>query len=60
LERRFDELDASEDEADFRRARATSAALFLRAGAYDDALYEAPHARRDIPEAVSEAVAELT
>jgi hypothetical protein len=39
------ELDASDDERAFRRARAASAEQFLRRGAYADALYEALHAR---------------
>jgi hypothetical protein len=50
-----EELDASVDERAFRRARAASAEQFLRRGAYEDALYEALHARRLIAEAVQEA-----
>jgi hypothetical protein len=50
------ELDASEVEADFRRARAAAAAQFLLRAAYEDALYEALHARRSIDEAVREAL----
>ena len=50
------ELDASEDESDFRRARAGSAAAHLRGAAYEDALYEALHAHCDIPDAVAEAL----
>ena len=50
-------LDSSDDEADFRRARAAAAAVFLRRGAYEDAFYEALHARADPPAAVQEAIA---
>ena len=50
------ELDASEDESDFRRARAASAAAYLRDAAYEDALYEALHAHRDISDAVADAL----
>lgn len=53
-------LDASEVEADFRRARAGAAVQFLRRAAYEDALYEALHARRDTAEAVGEALDALT
>jgi hypothetical protein len=54
LDALVEELDACEDERAFRRARAASAEQFLRRGAYEDALYEALHARRLIPEAVQE------
>jgi hypothetical protein len=54
------ELDASDDEADFRRARAGAAVEYLRRAAYEDALYEALHARHGIAEAVSEALDALT
>jgi hypothetical protein len=50
-----DELDTSADEADFRRARAAAAARFLRQAAYEDALYEALHARPSTRDAVREA-----
>jgi hypothetical protein len=50
------ELDASENEEDFRRARAAAAAAFLAEGAYEDALYEALHACADPTEAVREAL----
>jgi hypothetical protein len=55
LDALIEELDASEDNRDFRRARAASAEQFLRRGAYVDALYEALHARRLISKAVQEA-----
>ena len=51
-------LDASDDEDDFRRARAATAARFLRAEALEDALYEALHARRAVDAAVDEALRE--
>ena len=51
-------LDASEDEDDFRRARAASSAQFMRAEALEDALYEALHARRAVDAAVDEALRE--
>jgi hypothetical protein len=54
------ELDASDVEADFRRARAGAAVEFLRQAAYEDALYEALHSRRGVAEAVHEALQALT
>jgi hypothetical protein len=53
-------LDASEVEGDFRRARAAAAAQFLCRAAYEDALYEALHARRSLDEAVREALDALS
>jgi hypothetical protein len=50
------ELDASEDMSDFPRARAASAAEYLRGAAYEDALYEALHAHHDISNAVADAL----
>ena len=50
------ELDSSDVDVDFRRARAAAAVQFLRRAAYEDALYEALHARRGIEEAVREAL----
>jgi hypothetical protein len=50
------QLDSSDDEADFRRARAAAAAVWLREAAYEDALYEALHARADMSAAVHEAI----
>jgi hypothetical protein len=55
LDTLVEELDASEDERAFRRARAASAEQFLRRDSYEDALYEAVHARRLVPAAVQEA-----
>jgi hypothetical protein len=52
-------FDTSEDEHDFRRARAAMAARFLRRGAYEDSLYEALHARYSIPHAIGEALEAL-
>ena len=49
-------LDASQDESDFRRARAVAAAALLRQGAYEDALYEAVHASPDQGGAVERAL----
>jgi hypothetical protein len=54
------ELDASGDEADFRRARAVAATVFLREAAHEDALYEALHAHRDIAGAVQVALSALS
>ena len=53
------ELDASENEADFGRARAAAAAAFLAEGACEDALYQALHARADTTDAVREALSLL-
>jgi hypothetical protein len=55
----LDTLDASEDETDFRRAKVASAELYLQAGAYNDALYEALHGRQSVSQAVDEAIDEL-
>jgi hypothetical protein len=48
----FMTLDTSDDDVDFRKARAVAAACFLRDGAYEDALYEALHAHPDVLDAV--------
>lgn len=53
-------LDASEDESDFRRARAATAEQAMRARALEDALYEALHARGSVETAVDEALVECT
>jgi hypothetical protein len=49
-------LDGSDNEVDFRRARAAAAVVFFSEAAYEDALYEALHARADIAHAVQEAL----
>ena len=54
-----DELDASEDDRSFRRARAVTAARFLRRNAFEDALYESIHARSSVLEAVDDALEAL-
>ena len=53
------ELDTSEDEANFRRARAVAAVTFLGQDAYEDALYEALHARANTSDAAPETLDHL-
>jgi hypothetical protein len=52
----FEQLDACGDDSNFRRARAASAVIFLRRASYEDALYEALHARKDVSVATQEAL----
>jgi hypothetical protein len=56
LDALVEELDVLPGDRAFRRARAASAEQFLRRGAYEDALYEALHARRVLGEAIEEAL----